>query len=359
MSDKKEKKPNSWLKTIGWTLLVLCIGVIVPALPLFSESYGVMKNWVFQWQNQINPEKAGQFGDFVGGFIGTVAFIVSLFIVYVSYHNQKTTNEKTLKAQEDVHKRTTFEARFFELLRYHRENVADIEIETKKGRRAFVSMIREFRMVLKLVKKISEEMNAKIKQDRAMNLAYLAFYYGVGWNSTRIFKKAAADYPQKVVEELITKMGYTQVTWRSTNERRVLPRGQQAMDAHLEIRGFPYRPFDGHQSRLGHYYRHLYQLMKYVDNHAQEPSEYGAIVRAQLSNHEQALLCLNSLSSVGKAWRLSGGYLTKYGLIQNIPESFFNETTELDVKKIFPGITFEFEKQTDESDETNREGDVE
>jgi hypothetical protein len=263
--------------------------------------------------------------------------------------------------QETAHQRTTFVARFFELLRYHRENVGDIEIADKKGRRAFVSMIREFRMALKLVKKANTEKNAELTQDRIISLAYLAFYYGVGWNSTRIFKKSADDYPLELVEELVTKMGYAQHTFKSLKEDKEdkkLSKGEVAMNGDLEIEGFPYRPFDGHQSRLGHYYRHLYQIMKYVDEYAKgpkEPNAYGAIVRAQLSNHEQALLCLNSLSPVGMAWRRSGGYLTKYGLIQNIPESFFHETAEVDVKRMFPGIIFEFEKQLDALNEPNRE----
>lgn len=340
MNDQtKKKKGRKRLKYLGLGALALAIAIVVPSLPLLSAAYR---------GESINPDQAGPFGDFVGGYIGTIIFTLSVVILFVSYCNQRSTNQQT-----------AFETRFFELLRYHRENVVDIEIETKKGRRAFVSMIREFRMVLKLVNKINEEMNTQLTQDRTINLAYLAFYYGVGWNSTRIFKKNAASYPQNVVELLITKMGYTQHTWRSLEENKELPKGQQSMNADLEIEGFPYRPFDGHQSRLGHYYRHLFQVMKYLDEHAQEPKAYGAIVRAQLSNHEQALLCLNSLSSVGKAWRRTGGYLTEYGLIQNIPESFFHETVEFDVKKMFPGITFEFENQSDGLDEPNREEDVE
>ena len=67
-------------------------------------------------------------------------------------------------------------------------------------------------------------------------------------------------------------------------------------------RDFKYIPFEGHQSRLGHYYRHLYQTVCYVDSQDEkyisniEKYKYMKILRAQLSTHEEALLFLNSLS---------------------------------------------------------------
>jgi len=89
-----------------------------------------------------------------------------------------------------------------------------------------------------------------------------------------------------------------------------------------------YKPFGGHLSRLGHYYRHLYQLIKIIDEfnnddiddkdlHLDKKS-YARIVRAQLSSNEQLLLFYNSLSHIGEGW-LRNNYLKDYRLLKNIP----------------------------------------
>jgi hypothetical protein len=68
-----------------------------------------------------------------------------------------------------------------------------------------------------------------------------------------------------------------------------------------------YKPFEGHQSRLGHYFRHLYQMICYIYSHENgRASEYADLLRAQLSNHEQALYCFNWIWTLGSAWRRKG-----------------------------------------------------
>ena len=83
-----------------------------------------------------------------------------------------------------------------------------------------------------------------------------------------------------------------------------------------------YIPFSGHNSRLGHYFRHLYQTVKYVVEQDNEviKDKYGyiKIIRAQLSNYEQVLLYYNAISVFGKPW-LDEGYLKDWRMIKNIP----------------------------------------
>ena len=85
-----------------------------------------------------------------------------------------------------------------------------------------------------------------------------------------------------------------------------------------------YKPFEGHGhvSRLGHYFRHLFQTVKFVIEQDDEiiPNKYEYIktLRAQLSTHEQLLLYYNSLSILGKPWN-DANLLTDYRFIKNIP----------------------------------------
>ncbi len=348
----------SVLKWVG--IVFAAVGIV--SLPLMFEAYNdsgdyfdrfksfesvrrlADMNWLSE--SPLDPTKAGQFGDFVGGYIGTIAFLVSLFLVFGTYHNQKATNEQQ-----------TFDTHFFELLKLHRENVAEIEIGGKSGRRAFVSLLREFRMVWDLVGIECKDLKPPRSTSFKIDLAYMAFYYGVGPNSTRvllssIIQKLPDD--EALVRRLATTMKKAQraykavKNWKKSKLQQDINRRKLLMKKY-ELSRLVYCPYDGHQSRLAHYFRHLYRMMKFVDERAPQGKalEYANIVRAQLSNHEQALLCLNSLSQIGDDWAdKKTGLIHKYHLIKNIPKDFFDPATEFDIQAVdfFPKMPFEFKK---------------
>lgn len=106
-----------------------------------------------------------------------------------------------------------------------------------------------------------------------------------------------------------------------------------------------YTPFEGHQSRLRHYYRHLYQAVRYVDGQLIDVDKYEYVktIRAQLSTHEQALLLVNSLTPIGQDW-WGKDLLIKYRMVQNLPREFFDSAEELEVSAMFPPGYFEWEE---------------
>jgi hypothetical protein len=110
-------------------------------------------------------------------------------------------------------------------------------------------------------------------------------------------------------------------------------------------RNFGFVPFEGHQSRLGHYYRHLYQMVRYVDQQTLGIAKYEYVktIRAQLSTHEQAMLLVNSLTPMGKDWWREE-LLVRYKMVQNIPQDFFDRKSELDTDELFDPGYFEWEE---------------
>lgn len=334
-----------------------CIGtVIVIHIFLFAGTYQ---------GDHIDAETAGQYGDFVGGYIGTIFLVISVALLAASYRNQKSTNDRTLQEQITTNEKTAFESRFFELLRYHRENVSEISIGSNRtGRRVFVSMIREFREALEVVDQSCSEVDATYQREKRVDLAYMAFYYGVGPNSSRVLRGSIGYHPNSLVDFVIQKMENIQVQYRFNSDELNKPgiagsRIDWLKNETATLTRLPYCPFDGHQSRLGHYYRHLYQLVKYAKKHAPKgtATDYADIVRAQLTNHEQALLCLNARSTIGALW-ITDDYLTDFSMIQNIPESFFDPIKELNLKIAFPKIKFEFEKGGKSPTEPNRASEI-
>lgn len=77
--------------------------------------------------------------------------------------------------------------------------------------------------------------------------------------------------------------------------------------------------YDSKQQDLGHYFRFLYNIFKYIDDSnisMTDKIKYSGIVRAQISDYELLLLMYNCLSEHGKPFIK---YIQKYKLLDNIP----------------------------------------
>lgn len=296
---------------------------ILPSIFLFFDAFK---------GSSLNAENASQYGDFVGGYIGTILTFISILLLYFTLKNQRESNDKNLTSAY-IEK---FENKFFEMIKMHRENVAEAGIKDTYGRRLFVLLLREFREIVLVIDNYLKEQNKynTFTTEEKYDIAYCVLFYGIGPNSTRLLNSVLAKY--KDTKELINNL----IELFEDEER----------NKEIQIkRKFKYKLFEGHQSRLGHYYRHLYQTVCYVHTQSstllsdEEKYKYVKILRAQLSNHEQALLFLNSLSYMGKEWK-DDCLIERYKLIKNLPEDFFDKDKEINVKDIYPKITFEWEE---------------
>jgi len=152
--------------------------------------------------------------------------------------------------------------------------------------------------------------------------------FGTGPNSSRMLLKSLEEFDNDFVCDLENQLNNEELKNSVRLEKKLT-----------------YVPFEGHLSRLGHYYRHLYQSIKYVDqqNINIDKYEYVKTIRAQLSNHEQALLLLNSLSPIGNNW-WKHNFMLEYRMVQNIPREFFDPKDELDISSLFSTGYFEWEE---------------
>jgi uncharacterized membrane protein len=311
-------KPNWWTRNLT-EILTIIGGLITINLIFFASAYTET--------NTIDPATAGQLGDFVGGYIGTIFALVSVVFLY-----------STLKNQREASTTEKFETKYFELIKMHRDNVAEIGIGDDFGKKIFVMMIREFREILKITKDVAKNQNQTFKQEELFIISYYVLFFGVGPNSSRMLKEALKGYDHVFVNELEKTLNND--TTKSTVKAD---------------RKFKFIPFEGHQSRLGHYYRHLYQTVCYVNKQVTDIDKYEFVktIRAQLTTHEQALLFINCLTPIGKIW-WDENLLTGYRFVKNIPYGFFDKDTEIDLADYFPADYFEFQerKTPNENDKT-------
>lgn len=311
-----------WFKKYRVEILIVVGGAVFIHLFLFiSPSFNDRSYY-------IDSETASRFGDFIGGYIGTVFLLVSIVLLYA-----------TLRNQRELFQIQQFENKFFEMLRIARDNSTEVESKGKKGRSVFVDIKEEIETALKVISEKDKE--DKIAETNKINIAYLITFYGVNNSLTDQLKREAmkAFSDNALVDNIVSAFEANHKTIKSTNEN--FPRHERQ-----------YLEFDGHQSRLGHYFRHLFQTINYVDDQNflsyEQKYFYVRTLRAQWSTHEQAIFFFNALSNFGKPWELSATednkkLLTKYNLIKNIPNGFIRG---IDLKKYFPNVRYEGEIRT-------------
>jgi hypothetical protein len=280
----------------------------------------------------------GHFGDLIGGFVGTVVALIGVLLLW-----------QTLSLQKESFDRQQIETRFFELLKLHRDNVAEMKSKGETGRAVFVDIKDEFHKLYDYTEqwydmKKSGKSEIEWRKD-VSQISYLVLFFGIGNSSTEELKKRITTFISDETANIIFSVGFEIL---SAEQKK---RKERNKDKPRHLRD--YLDFDGHQSRLGHYYRHLFQTAQYINDQIiltyQEKYNYLRMLRAQLSNHEQALFLYNSISPLGLAWELDPSItdenkklITKYNLICNLPLGF---TEKIDPKTYYPDVFFEHESK--------------
>ena len=86
----------------------------------------------------------------------------------------------------------------------------------------------------------------KLERENILHISYYCLFYGVGPNSSRILKSALKEFDPTFVSAVEAELN--------------LPGSKEDKNA-TEASA---NSLEGHQSRLGHYYRHLFQTVQYV-----------------------------------------------------------------------------------------------
>lgn len=316
----KKKKLNTFDETFGWiSLLFSAIIILFLFLPyLFTQ---------FKWYDWGFSDKPGEIGDAIGGTLGPFVAIAAAILTFLAFWVQYKANEQQ-KRDLEIER---FESKFYSLLEIHRNNVNETTIgKTTIGRRAFVSMFNELKFIFYSVEWFYKENYSKRLPDDAIptdiryNIAYIIFFFGIGPNSSQIVIDLIGTKYRGFFESVEVYLKGVQTTWRSCRKKKeqiAVQAGENIM-FHLDIK---YKPCNGHMSKLSHYVRHLFQLVKYVHESDgdvfsyQDKYYYIANIRSQLSTHEQLLIFYNAISVLGVPWLEKFNYLKEYCVIKSIP----------------------------------------
>ncbi|KYG77168.1 putative phage abortive infection protein [Roseivirga echinicomitans] len=283
--------------------------------------------------NQADATTSGAIGDAFGGvaapFVGTAGVLLTFLAFWVQYIANERQREAYEQQRNDI-KRERFENKFYELLRLHKENVNEVNINhgAFKGRDAFILMYREYKFIYLIVE---EEVTQHLKtyqlgdfelKQMSHRFAFDFFMNGVGPSTDEYYEAMGKPGPVNVL--------YIKINNKLKELTRPHKDDKAYRAGHFEVK-FGYKPVNGHISRLSHYYRHLYHTIRFVVNEEQtflQNYDFIRLFRSQLSIHEVALLYYNSFWYKGqKMWKdeMSDGkinhYIIDYKLLKNLPET--------------------------------------
>ncbi|WDF54890.1 putative phage abortive infection protein [Mucilaginibacter sp. KACC 22063] len=331
---------------------------------LFFGIYLCVQNWS-GWY--LNFDELNNFGTLIGGIFSFISVILIYF---------------TLQQQFQSFKINQFENRFFELIRYHRDNVSALKMRApdtareqyfeghKVAREIHKQVLEMFDKTKELLKnyklddlykdtetKLRDIENLAVTGDKNLldlnyaNISYLCVFFGGSEDGLLALRdKLSSKYNTENLNSLFLYIASKRAKW-SKNHPFV-------------------KYYGGHQYRLGHLFRHLYQAVTYIDEleglNYKEKYSYTKLLRAQLSTYEQSLLFFNSLSDLGRVWELKVELsekekllpakkqserrkqkmlMTKYNFIRNIVNEF---TIGISVRQFYPYLVFEGDRNTEE-----------
>lgn len=320
------------------TLFVL-IAVLISCLPYWLTSDSILER---------NFSESGQVGDTIGGIMGPFIALIASFLTFIAFWAQYKSNSKQteqFRLQANDMKIERFENKYYEMIKIHRDNVSEITINDGVviKRKAFISMLLELKCAYYILKNMVDKSEIQnIEEKDIVDISYVTFFTGVGENSDKVAKTLLSKYNQESIEKYFKKLKDYKREYNkeilapntdiNTSDRIysvIKKQNKIVIEYNNNKYSFTkYLPFNGHMSRLGHYYRHLFQTVKFVINQEFSDMDESAVfklkyqylktLRAQLSDYELLMLYYNSCSVLGEKWN-ENGYLTTWKFLKNIP----------------------------------------
>lgn len=308
----KEKIKKNDARTFDkFFFVVLAIFMLLIYLSIFYLPKLIVDNSLFSVDLTGKEQIGNSFGSLVGTFVAMVAAFLTFIAFWVQY--------KANKQQWDSIQIDRLENRIYEMLNLHKQNVLELKYLNKQGRDVFKRLFLEFRYIYLVLEEFANHNHiSKLSNDKEKmtSIAYLIFFIGIEEQNNYLKNLISQEFNDILFDNLISyflkfKDNALFITTFNINV-------DEGSDNITSLR------LENHGQRLGHYFRHLYQMIKYIDQYSNNilPSEdkyqYTKTIRAQLSNYEQLLLYYNALSKFGQAW-IDDNFLIKYKLIKNIP----------------------------------------
>lgn len=278
--DKVKKETEGFYNYYGTVAIIVAISVSLIFLYMTSL-YGF---------NLTDIGRLGPVGDYFGGILNPMFGLLALFALLKTIQIQSKELVKTteqLEISADAHKEQSnsiklqnFENTFFNMLGLHKEIVNTLSLTQQKETSDRITFF-------------------KILDERT-NIC------------------ANTNYTGKKVISILFEIFESYIKIKSEQV------GKSTINLDKTYHNF----YSEHNDIIGHYFRNIYQILKFIDKQSNEESIdkklYTNILRAQLSNNELALILINATSRYGNKKLLP--LLIKYEFMEPIPIKLIDNT---------------------------------
>ncbi len=292
---------------IGLTVVLLVIGTVTTILFTLIKPFN-------DWSFIGNSELFGQYGDFVGGFVGSIFSLVAILLLYKTLKAQQSSivkQDEAINLQQTAFEIETFEMTFFNLLKTQQDITDGIKAyfytlnnnfltvkSTIQGRDFFAYSKIEMRNIWL---SIESEYYLGIFDDSE------EYLYNVGQeieeylnpNSPNFYMPEDAKIEEMKIrnkEKLRYANKFYGITKQCWEDIKYLPLNNRIESVYALF-------FQRYHYAIGHFFRHLYHLIKYakefsplLEKHKSLNKKYIDFIQAQMSSYEMMLTFYNSLS---------------------------------------------------------------
>jgi Putative phage abortive infection protein len=242
--DDEEHEGRPWWIIIVSILLLLGVGSFI--------AYGA--------NNPAKFKDLGTWGDFVGGTLNPILTFLTVIGLLVTIHLQQRELRLTRKELEKS------------------SNALEAQNLTTKQQRFENTLFSMIEMLNQIVNAMDVSQFGKPKIGRD---CFTVFYYSVSIAYINEHKIDNSNEKESVAER-----------YSDNDSIRDKKRIIDAYDCF----------YDEYQSDLGHYFRLLYNIFRYIDQSEFADGIYAKILRAQLSNQELLIIFYNNATERGKAF---------------------------------------------------------
>jgi hypothetical protein len=298
------KRITTALQYVKWSTVILIGALFVIYLEPHVASY----------LNRTQKESVsyGQLGDYIGGVWGTFISAVTFFLILLTYINQRIELKETQKQL----RKQQFETVFFNMLGMIHTLGKELKESGKKD--FFVELI--------------DEMKADYIHPDSITPVRRASNVRIMFDIDREYNNEVISNPRKLAPTKSKTELFNE--WRKKdimNEEKYM--------------GLLYRHyFLESNSQLGHFFRYIYNTVKFVIEERQldcnDEAKYINLIQSQLSNYQLTVMFYNCISPVSfnsKGIAKFKGMLDEYEVFQNTQPSILINRTH---QRFFPQTKF-------------------
>lgn len=323
------KLENKHLETITYWFGIIGLITLVGTTILFLANHSYDRN------QALDSVVFNDFGSFLSGSAGILFTIATTILVYLTYQTQKeelqearkeaTDSRKALESQARTNQLQQFENTFFNLLTNHREVLKSLQETWVRNDNFDEEKTFESKKVIDITVDFIKTIIGGMQIKNPMNVHP---------------RKKYLEYDGYVPKDFhnCLELQFEFDLQHESDSSEILTLAQSKLANPKGLSLIYEKIYEPNRSSLGHYFRNLFHLVKFVDEYKgfdalySESKEvkdlkykYIRLIRAQLSNNELILLALNSITDFGSEFI---SFIEDYKLLKNT--NIFYELGELD-----------------------------